>query len=480
LGVERLAFGVWCLALFDEGANVVGANYKMKIPVPTRALLWLISAWLTLAVVASLVATPMALTAWQIVGGFIAMILLADWLVTYLRLRDSGNKLAFTVERRHALTIPVGVAHEIDLKVTNHTSIATNIEIYDGHSDRGAAIGLPIVNVIPAGRFGQHQYTFTPIARGDHTFGRVSMRVRSTLGLWLLPYSTGTPSVIRVFPNYAAVTRYALLALDNRLSQIGLLKRQRRGEGMDFHQLRDYRDGDSPRSIDWKATARHVKLIAREYQDERDQQVLFLLDCSRRMNAKDDTLSHFDHTLNAILLLTFVAIRQGDAAGLMTFGATDDQYLAPKKSQATVSRFLNALYPLEPTLKTPDYYQAALNLGKRLNKRALIIVVSNVRDEDEDGLHVAMAQLQRRHLVLFANLKEVVIEAAADASRLNQTTVTDDALITFAAATQYAAAREATLARMRARGVKLLDVVPEKLPMALVNRYLDMKQSGVF
>jgi uncharacterized protein (DUF58 family) len=276
------------------------------------------------------------------------------------------------------------------------------------------------------------------------------------------------------------VTRYALLAVDNRLSQIGLLKRQRRGEGMDFHQLRDYRDGDSPRSIDWKATARHVKLIAREYQDERDQQVLFLLDCSRRMNAKDGLLSHFDHTLNAILLLTFVAIRQGDAAGLMTFGATDDQYLAPKKSQATVSRFLNALYPLEPTLKTPDYYQAALNLGKRLTKRALIIVVSNVRDEDEDGLHVAMAQLQRRHLVLFANLKESAIEAAADASRLNQATVTDDALITFAAATQYAAAREATLARMRARGVKLLDVVPEKLPMALVNRYLDMKQSGAF
>ena len=452
----------------------------MKIPVPTRALLWLITAWLALAVAASLVATPMALTFWQFVGAFIAMLLIADWLVTYLRIRDKGNKPAFTVERRHALTIPVGVAHEIYLKVTNHTATAAAIHLYDGHSERGTTIGLPMMMTIPAQRFGQYQYTFTPMARGDHTFGRASMRVRSTLGLWLLPYAAGAPSLVRVFPNYAAVTRYALLAVDNRLSQIGLLKRQRRGEGMDFHQLRDYRDGDSPRSIDWKATARHVKLIAREYQDERDQQVLFLLDCSRRMNAKDDALSHFDHTLNAILLLTFVAIRQGDAAGLMTFGATDDQYLAPKKSQATVSRFLNALYPLEPTLKTPDYYQAALNLGKRLTKRALIIVVSNVRDEDEDGLYVAIAQLQRRHLVLFANLKEAAIETSADAHLVNQQNVTDDALITFAAATQYAAAREATLARMRARGVKLLDVVPEKLPMALVNRYLDMKQSGAF
>jgi uncharacterized protein (DUF58 family) len=455
----------------------------MNIPVPTRALLWLVTAWLACAVVASILAIPMVATIWQIVGGVIAVLLTADWLVTYLHIKDKGDKQTFTVERRAALTIPVGVAHEIYLKVTNHTSLAATLHLYDGHSERGTAIGLPIVSTIPAGRFGQYQYTFTPLVRGDLMFGRTHLRIRSALGLWLLPFTAGAPLVIRSFPNYAAVTRYALLAVDNRLSQIGLLKRQRRGEGMDFHQLRDYRDGDSPRAIDWKATARHVKLIAREYQDERDQQVLFLLDCSRRMNAKDDVLSHFDHTLNAILLLTYVAIRQGDAAGLMTFGALDDQYLAPKKSQATVSRFLNALYPLEPTLKTPDYYQAALDLGKRLNKRALIIVISNVRDEDEDGLHTAMAQLQRRHLVLFANLKEAAIEASADAAvfnqrHANQRAASDDALIEFAAATQYATAREATLARMRARGVKLLDVVPEKLPMALVNRYLDMKQSG--
>jgi len=436
-----------------------------------------------LAVVASILGTSTALAIWQFAGCAIAVLLIADWLVTYMRIQDRGGERAFTVERRTGLTVPVGVAHDVYLKVTNHTTVEATVHLYDGHSDRGTAIGLPIVSTIPARRYGQYQYTFTPLARGNLMFERVSLRLRSSLGWWLLPYVAGQPSVIRVFPNYAAVTRYALLAVDNRLSQIGLLKRQRRGEGMDFHQLRDYRDGDSPRAIDWKATARHVKLIAREYQDERDQQVLFLLDCSRRMNAKDDLLSHFDHTLNAILLLTYVAIRQGDAAGLMTFGAMEDQYLAPEKSQATVSRFLNALYPLEPTLKTPDYYQAALDLGKRLNKRALIIVISNVRDEDEDGLHTAMAQLQRRHLVLFANLKEAAIEASADATVFNQRfahqrAATDDALIEFAAATQYALAREATLARMRARGVKLLDVVPEKLPMALVNRYLDMKQSG--
>jgi uncharacterized protein (DUF58 family) len=197
------------------------------------------------------------------------------------------------------------------------------------------------------------------------------------------------------------------------------------------------------------------------------------------MNAKDDTLSHFDHTLNAILLMTFVAIRQGDSAGLMTFGGHSDVaecFLAPKKSAETMSRFLNALYPLQPSLRTPDYYQAALDVGRRLmNKRALIVVISNLRDEDEDGLDAALAQLKRRHLVVFANLKEKSIEVQLRPDR----TLREAELIDHAAALAYAIKRDAVLARMRARGVRVLDVVPDQLPMALVNRYLDMKQSGV-
>jgi uncharacterized protein (DUF58 family) len=161
-----------------------------------------------------------------------------------------------------------------------------------------------------------------------------------------------------------------------------------------------------------------------------------------------------------------------------------ERFLAPKKSAETMSRFLNALYPLQPSLKTPDYYQAALDVGRRLNKRALIVVISNLRDEDEDGLDVALAQLKRRHLVLFANLKEKVIEEAVHRPRKQTTDAgdgrrSDVSLLDHAAALRYAAEREAVLAKMRARGVRVLDVLPEQLPIALVNRYLDLKQSGV-
>jgi uncharacterized protein (DUF58 family) len=382
------------------------------------------------------------------------------------------------VSRRVPHTLPVGVACEVTLKVTNHGSGVAALWIHDLHPVQCSATQMPFKVTIPPGRFVQLRYALTANERGNLDFGGTAVARHSPLGLWQSRSVLAVVESVRAFPNYAAVTRYALLAVDHRLSQIGVLKRRRRGSGMDFHQLRDYRDGDSPRSIDWKATSRRVRLISREYQDERDQQVLFLLDCSRRMNAKDDLLSHFDHTLNAILLMTFVAIRQGDSAGLMTFGGNADvaeRFLAPKKSGETMSRFLNALYPLQPSLRTPDYYQAALDVGRRLNKRALIVVISNLRDEDEDGLDAALAQLKRRHLVLFANLKEKSIEDQLRTDR----TLRDAELIDHAAALGYAAKREAVLARMRARGVRVLDVVPDQLPMALVNRYLDLKQSGV-
>ena len=135
----------------------------------------------------------------------------------------------------------------------------------------------------------------------------------SVLGLWKKNIIQPLKSEVRNYPNFSSVMKYSLLATDQRLNQMGILKKRRRGEGLNFHQLREYRDGDSLRQIDWNATARTHKLISRDYQEERDQQIIFLVDCGRRMLAHDDQLSHFDHTLNAILLLSHVALRQGDA-----------------------------------------------------------------------------------------------------------------------------------------------------------------------
>ncbi|MCK5813231.1 MAG: DUF58 domain-containing protein, partial [Cocleimonas sp.] len=247
----------------------------------------------------------------------------------------------------------------------------------------------------------------------------------------------------------------------------------RRGEGQDFHQLREYRQGDALRQIDWKATARSLKLISREYQDERDQEIIFMLDCGHRMLAKDDELSHFDHTLNAILLLSYVALRQGDAVGLGTFSG-ESRWIPPRKGYHTIQQILNTVYDLQPSSESPDFSKAATDLMIRHKKRALIVVLTNIRDEDSDDLLPAINLLRKRHLVLVSSLREKAIDNV-----LQQPIKKLPDAILNAATHQYLQHRKKAFEKLLHNGTSALETTPDHLSVELINAYLNIKSSGV-
>ncbi|HEX2826501.1 MAG TPA: DUF58 domain-containing protein [Burkholderiales bacterium] len=378
-----------------------------------------------------------------------------------------------TAERATPASLALGVWRSVSLRVWNRAGAARRVDVFDHHPPECEVRGMPQSLTIAARGWAQIDYEVKPVRRGDVVFGPIEMRVASPLGLWSCTVREPAGATARVYPNFSALTGYALLATDQRLSHMGVLQRQRRGEGLEFHQLREYREGDTQRQVDWKATSRAGKLISREYQDERDQNIVFLIDCGRRLSARDDELTHFDHVLNAVLLLAYVSLRQGDAAGFLTMSGPT-RYMAPRKSAATVNAMLNQLYDLQPTLKTSDYYAAAVDLMLRVRKRALVVVVSNLRDEDEDTLGPALRLLGKRHLVLFASLREAILSRAMK-SRVD----TFDRALTYAATAEYLRARELTAARLERYGAQFLDVEPTELPLALVNRYLDIKRAGL-
>lgn len=376
------------------------------------------------------------------------------------------------VLRRVPASIAVGVRTEVVLRVANAAARALRLELHDHHPASFEPEGLPRALLLGAGQWSEVRYQVRPVARGETRFGETELRIFSPLGLWQTKRSSGEEQAVRVYPNFRALAKYTLLATDNRLSQIGVLQVRRRGEGTEFHQLREYRQGDPQRAIDWKATARTARLIAREYEEEKDQRVLLVIDCGRRMASKDDDLSHFDHTLNAALLLAHVALRQGDAVGMLTMGGVH-RYLEPRKSIGAVHAMLNRVYDIEPTLAVPDYDQAARDVMRHLRRRALVILLTNLRDEDDDSLLPALQLLRTRHLVVLASLREAIIGRALSA-RVDSF----DRAVTHAAAAEYLALRERVFRRIDAAGVMALDVEPEKLPISLVNRYLELKREG--
>jgi uncharacterized protein (DUF58 family) len=193
------------------------------------------------------------------------------------------------------------------------------------------------------------------------------------------------------------------------------------------------------------------------------------------MMTRDATLSHFDEVLTAVLLLAYVALRQGDAAGLMTFADSEPRFVPPRKSRSTLNVFLDTLYDAQPTLRPPDYHAAAVELSRRLKRRSLVVVLSNLRDEDEETLFPALALLKRKHLVLFANLRESALD------RVRAEPVKDlEGALRYAAGAMYERDRASTTRRVQATGTILMESLPEQLAVSLVNRYLDLKRSGRF
>ena len=377
-----------------------------------------------------------------------------------------------SVQRKLPSSLALGVSEYLHLRLQHATSKTLTVAIYDHHPLTMQVTGLPQTITLTPGLWADVAYQVRPLERGEMEFSYVQLRVRSALGLWWRNFRIPMPETLRVYPNFAAVAKYILLAADSRLSQMGVRKQRRRGEGQDFHQLREYRQGDALRQVDWKSSARLRKLISREYQEERDQEIIFLLDCGHRMLARDSDLSHFDHSLNAILLVAYVALRQGDAVGFGSFSG-DERWLKPIKGNSRINHLFNTLYDLQPTSQAPDYAAAATRLLLRQKKRCLVMLITNLRDEDNSDLLPAIHLLRQKHLVLVASMREQALD-----TELEREIGDFDQALRHAATREYMQQRRQALDGLKASGVLCLDVTPHNLSVSLVNEYLDIKAGG--
>jgi uncharacterized protein (DUF58 family) len=440
---------------------------------PSRRLLGLTALLVGLAIVlGSLplldIALPRLLT--PISWGLLFCLLLAALLDALLLRRLPTPQ----VSRQLHGNLPLSRWSEVRLSLQHGGDNTLQIDVFD-HVPAGMECdSFPQKVTLQPEHTSTFSYRLRPLQRGHFHFSHCELYLPSPLGLWQHRRLLPLPGQTRVYPDFARLQGAGLMGVDDWLNRLGVRQQQRRGLGMEFHQLREYRDGDILRQIDWKATARKRTPIVREYQDERDQQIIFLLDCGRRMRSQDGELSHFDHALNASLLLAYVALRQGDAVGLSTFAAERPRFLPPGKGTAQLNTLLNAVYDLHSTQQPADYAAAVSQLLARQKRRALVVLVSNLRDDEDEELLAALKRLGRQHLVLLASLREEVLD------QLREQPVTGyDQALAYCGTVGYLNARASLHERLLAHGVPLLDVRPSELGPELVSRYLAWKKAGV-
>ena len=408
----------------------------------------------------------------------VVLLIVAAW--DYLTSLRGWRQSSAALTRRLPAAFAIGVKRPVQLTIEASGSTEWRCQLHD-HADASLLTeGMPIALTVAGGKRSEAVYTVSPTRRGEVRFAPADIRIRSRWGLWEMLDRIGPTDRRRVYPDFAQVARYAWLAGDRRLQEIGIKTYQLRGSGTDFKELSEYRVGAPVRHIDWRATLRVGKAIVREFQDERDQCVMLLVDCGRRMRADERGgpagASHFDQVLNAVMLLTFVALEQGDAVGAMTFGTppSEARYFAPRKGVRTLNALMGQLYDVQPTPTHSDYLDVAQQLLRAQHKRALVIVITNFRDEDSTELRHALRLLRQRHLVLVASLRERVI-----GEMLRQPLASGDATIEVASAHLYEQSRRDAFNRLATKDGLMVDAEPVRLGIELVNRYHAVKRAGL-
>jgi uncharacterized protein (DUF58 family) len=431
----------------------------------TRRALWLLlPAACSLAAAAWWNWASLLALGWLLVWG---ALLLADW-------RMTPDARAWRLSRHHDERLSLAAPNPIGVRIMRRgEGAALPVWVRD---DFPTSFGLEgsqriLTGVNIPGQLLEVVYTVRPPRRGDYRFGDLYLRWRSTLGLLLRQATFPAAAPVKVYPNLVDVRKYDLLLRRNRLWELGLRATRVLGRGSEFERLRDYAPDDDYRRINWQATARRGTPISVEFETERSQTVIALLDTGRMMRSPVGEIAKLDYAINAVLLLAYVAAQKGDRVGLLAFDDEPHTWIAPRSGKAQFHRLLAQLYAVESQPVEPNYTAAVAYVATKQPKRSLVLLFSDLTGAlYTQTLAAQLSHLQRRHLVLLVTLRDPTVQAMA-----RQAVGDSTALYRRTVAERLLEERQRTLEQLQRQGILTLDVSADELSIAVINRYLELK-----
>jgi uncharacterized protein (DUF58 family) len=375
------------------------------------------------------------------------------------------------IHREISEVLSVGASNPATLTVRNRTGLTLAMTLHDDPGPLCEVDRLPQSVTVGPGKEETVHYSVKPSRRGASEMPAVHLRFPTRLGLWTRHQIRPLPTPIRIYPDIRAVYRYELMARQNRLSEIGVRMVRMPGQGREFERLREFRYGDEIRQIDWKATARQRQLISREFNVERNQNIVIMVDCGRFMRNETDGISYLDRALNSAIMLSYIALGQGDNVSLLAFSNKIERFIRPVRGKPGIQSILRSTYDIQASQNVSDYSLALEYLTTVQRKRALIVLITFVTDELQ--LRVIGESLRLRslpYLPLCVLLQDVGLRQMAD--RIPESDL--DAYHTAAAA-QVLTGQSHEAASLREAGIMLIDTPPDLLTERLINEYLSIK-----
>lgn len=384
------------------------------------------------------------------------------------------NAKYLIVRRSIPERISIGYATRVSFFIENLTRQSLYVSIAENLPDTISADPSVCHTIVRPGQKTTCSYTLTASIRGRFRLSRIYVRFLPAMGLLYRQFKVDITDELKVFPNVMNIKQFELLTKRSDSLNEGISRLQLMGKGSEFESLRRYIPGDALSSIDWKATAKRNRLIVRNYQPERQQNVMIAIDVGRATVGEFGGISRLDYLVNATLMLAYTVLRQKDHFSLLAFSDKIERYLPPISGVKNIDRVSRALFELTPRLVESDYGAACQFIGLKNRKRSLLCIMTDIIGKEASSIIIAyLSRFARYHLPLAITLANPEVTALANAPLAACQNPYAKAI-----ALDHLEARQEALTLMRQKGIGVLDVMPDALIVSLINRYVLIKSQN--
>lgn len=368
-----------------------------------------------------------------------------------------------------------GDKNPLEILVTNLYNTAVYVKIIDELPVQFQERDFEMKDIIQSEASRTFSYAIRPTERGEYHFGGLQIFASTTLGFAQRKFSFNQDAMVPNYPSFLQLRKYELMAFTNKLRDYGLKKIRRIGHTMEFEQIKDHVQGDDVRNINWKASAKRNQLMINQYQDEKSQPVYSVIDKGRVMKMPFEGLKLVDYAINSTLVISNIALKKGDKAGMFSFSDKVSNQVMAQKRASQMNLILETLYNLDTDFKESDFARLYIDVKRSITQRSLLLLYTNF--ETMDALHRQLPYLQaiaKNHLlvvIFFENteLKELVKQPAVSTQEIYQKTIAE----------KFLYEKKLIVNELNKYGIQTILTEPEQLTVNTINKYLEIKARGL-
>ncbi|WP_378183976.1 DUF58 domain-containing protein [Aquimarina sp. SS2-1] len=368
-----------------------------------------------------------------------------------------------------------GDENPIQIQVANRYRFNTGIRIIDEIPIQFQQRNFEIASKLKPSEEKQFNYNVRPVQRGEYHFGNVNIFTSSPIGLVERKQKFSNEAMVPNYPSFLQLKKYEFIAFTNRLKLYGLKKIRRIGNTLEFEQIKDYVSGDDIRNINWKATAKRNHLMVNQYQDEKSQPIYSVIDSGRVMKMPFNELSLLDYAINSTLVISNIAIKKQDKAGIFTFSRKVENTVVAQRRKGQMNLILETLYNINTDFAESDYARLYIDIKRSITHRSLLLLYTNF--ETLDGLNRQLPYLQaiaKNHLlviIFFENteLKSFLDKAAHSTRQIFEKTIAE----------KFVYEKKMIANELSRHGIHSILTSPEDLTVNTINKYLEIKARGL-